>query len=121
MTDFGSYILNLFARALVGLFGIVLLPWSYILAFKEKKFNFYKYESARGWDILANKKFAPVFNKMLVLDGGRKFGKDETISQCMAWNKYNGFETGAAKKVDKILEFFDKGHLAKTFKNTKYD
>ena len=120
MTDFAAWILNSLARILVAIFGIVLIPWAYILSFKQKRFNFYKYESARGWDILANKKFAPVFNKMLVIKGGRQFGQDETISQCMAWNKVNGFDSKTAKVVEKIINIFDKDHLEKTYKKTIY-
>lgn len=120
MTDFAAWILNLFAKNIVRLFGLALLPWAYFLAFKQKRFNHYNYESSRGWDILANKKFAPVFNKMLVINGGRQFGQDETISQCMAWNKNQGFDSKTAKRVEKIINIFDKDHLTKTYTKTKY-
>ena len=109
MTDFIAHILAWFAKNLVRFSGIILLPWSIIIAIKQKRFNKYRYEVARGWDILANKLYEPVFNEEM----GDNFGKDETISQCMARNKRNATDTKTAKKVEKIINFFDKNHLNK--------
>jgi len=110
MTDLVAFILVLFAKLIVRLFGIVLFPWSIIIAIKDKKLNAYFYEVARGWDILANKLYAPAFNKKL----GPNFGGDETISQRMAKNKYSGIAYPAAYKWEKRIDYFDKNHLEKT-------
>lgn len=114
MTDFQSYLLSKFAKLIVKLFGIVLLPWSIILAIKQRRLNAYYYEVARGWDILANKLYAPALNSRLVKKGGRMFGNDETISQCMAYNKFFGHDTTTAKKWERRINIFDKNHLEKT-------
>lgn len=106
-------ILPLIAIFFIKLFGIFLLPWSLFIAYKEKRFSKYRYEVARGWDILANKMYEPVFNKKLVKKNGRKFGGDETISQCMAFNKYYGYDTPTAKKWERRINLFDKNHLDK--------
>ena len=103
------FFLSLIASFLVRLFGIVLLPWSVIIAIRKKGLRKYWYEIARGFDILGNKLYAPVFNSEL----GKGFGKDETISQCMAKNKKKGTDTKTAKIVEKILNIFDKNHLDK--------
>jgi len=109
MTDFAAHILAWISKQLVRFSGIILLPWSVIIAIKQKRFNKYRYEVARGWDILANKLYEPVFNEEM----GDNFGKDETISQCMARNKRNGTDTKTAKKVEKLINIFDKDHLSK--------
>ena len=109
MTDFTAHILAWISKQLVRISGIILLPWSVIIAIKQKRFNKYRYEVARGWDILANKLYEPVFNEEM----GNGFGKDETISQCMARNKRNGTDTKTAKKVEKLINIFDKDHLSK--------
>lgn len=109
MTDFTAHILAWLSKKLVKMAAIVLLPWSVIIAIKQKRLNKYRYEVARAWDILANKLYEPVFNEEL----GDGFGGDETISQCMARNKRNGTDTKTAKKVEKIINFFDKDHLSK--------
>lgn len=114
MTDFQSYILSKFAKILVRVFGLILLPWSIFLAIRHKKLNLYYYEVSRGWDILANKLYAPALNSRLVKKGGKEFGDDETISQCMAYNKFFGFDTHTAKKWEKRINVFDKNHLEKT-------
>lgn len=112
MTDFTAYILAKFAKLIVKLFGIVLLPWSIIIAIKQKRLNAYFYEVARGWDILANKLYEPALSKKL----GPNFGGDETISQRMAKNKYSGIAYPDAYKWEKRIDFFDKNHLEKTLK-----
>lgn len=109
MTDFQAHILAWISKQLVRLSGVILLPWSIIIAIKQKRLNKYRYEVARAWDILANKLYEPVFNEEM----GDNFGKDETISQCMARNKRNGTDTKTAKKVEKLINFFDKNHLSK--------
>lgn len=109
MTDFTAHILAWISKQLVRFSGIVLLPCSVIIAIKQKRFNKYRYEVARGWDILANKLYAPVFNEEM----GDNFGGDETISQCMAKNKRDGTDTKMAKKVEKLIDIFDKDHLSK--------
>lgn len=109
MTDTQSHILAWISKKLVKVAGIILLPWAVIIAIKQKRFNKYRYEVARGWDILANKLYAPVFNAEM----GDNFGGDETISQCMARNKRDGTDTKTAKKVEKLINIFDKNHLSK--------
>lgn len=109
MTDTQSIILAWFAKKLVQVFGLVLLPWNWVLSIKNKTINRDKYEVSRGWDILANKLYANVFNATL----GVGFGGDETISQCMARNKRNGTNTKTAIVVEKIINIFDKNHLDK--------
>lgn len=110
MSDFFGYILAKAAQLLVMLFGIILLPWSIILVIHQKRFGEYKYEVARGWDILANKLFEPAFNLKL----GKGFGGDETISERMAKNKQDKTNTKTADWWEKRINFFDKNHLEKT-------
>lgn len=117
MTDFAAYILSLFSKLIVRLFGIVLFPWSIIIAIKQKRLNSYFYEVARGWDILANKLYEPALNSRLTTNNS--FGGDETISQAMAKNKFiNNTHTPTADKWEKRINFFDKDHLQKTLKKT---
>lgn len=118
MTDFGAYLLSKAAKFLVRLFGIVLLPWSIVIAIKEKRLNKYYYEVSRGWDILANKMYEPALNSRLVNPGGKRYGGDETISQCMAFNKFFGYSTSDADKWEARINFFDKDHLKKTYEKT---
>ncbi len=112
MTDFVGFILALFASFLVRLFGIVLLPWSIIIAIHDKRLNSYFYEIGRGFDILANKMYEPSLNSKM----GYGFGKDETISQAMARNKRKGTDTLTAKWWERLINKFDKNHLDKVKK-----
>ena len=120
MTDFAAFIVALFAFVIVRVFGLILLPWSLFLAIKQKRLNSYFYEVGRGFDILANKLYEPALNSKLQRNG-RKFGQDETISQCMAFNKKYGFDTSTAKWWEKRINTIDKNHLEKTLNKTKYD
>lgn len=97
------------AVILFKLFGLRLFPWSIYLAIKEKRFKKYCYQLSRGVDILANKAYEPVLNKKI----GPGFGKDETISQRMAFNKRNGLSYPDAAKWEKRINIFDKNHLDK--------
>lgn len=117
MTDFTAWILSKAAKVLVKLAGLILLPWSIIVAIKNKRLNYYFYEVARGWDILANKLYAPALNSKL----GPDFGRDETISQRMAKNKKSGKHTKTAIWWENVINKFDKDHLEKTHKKSNYD
>lgn len=110
MTDFQGWLLSKAAKFLVKLSGIALLPWSLYIVIREKRYGRYKYEVARGWDILANKLYEPALSKKL----GPNFGKDETISERMAFNKYNNIAYPDAAKWEKHIDVFDKDHLKKT-------
>lgn len=115
MTDLKAYLLSKLAKWVIRLFSIVLLPWSLILVIKNKSFMLWRYEIARGLDILAGKMFAPVFNKMLVKPGGRLFGGDEPISYTMAINKLLHYNTSTADWWEKnVINKFEKDHLNKT-------
>jgi hypothetical protein len=72
MTDFVKFILMLFAGLMVRIAAVILLPWSVIIVIYQKRLGEWCYEIARGWDILGNKLYAPVFNAEM----GDDFGKD---------------------------------------------
>lgn len=115
MTDFQAYLISKLAKWSIRLFSIVLLPWSLIIVIKEKRFGKWRYEIGRGWDILANKMFEPVFNKKLVKPGGKQFGGDVTISYDMAVNKVTGYDTETAEWWEEnLVNKFEKDHLNKT-------
>lgn len=100
------------AVILIKVFGIRLLPESIYLAIKQKRFSSYRYEVARGWDILANKMFEPALSKHL----GPGFGADETISERMAYNKHHKLAYPKAAIWEARLNKIDKDHLDKIIK-----
>lgn len=101
--------LSFIAHFLVKLFGVILFPWSLVLVIYNGGWRAYWYEVSRGWDILANKLYAPAFNKKL----GPGYGGDETISQRMAFNKRNKLSYPDAAKWETRINYFDKNHLDK--------
>lgn len=112
-----NFILIPFAWILIRVFAIFLLPYSIYISIKYGVLSHWFYEIARGLDILANKIYSPAFNVLFVKDLGEPYGGDETISQCMARNKFDKKkDTKLAKDVEKIINLFDKQHLAKTYK-----
>lgn len=84
---------------------------SSMIAIKEKKWGDYTYSLGIGNDIFGNKLIAPYANKYWVKSGGRKFGGNETISLCMAFNKRDGYNTPEADWWERRINFFQKNHL----------
>lgn len=117
MSDFGWFLVWLGALVLKILIGIVGVPWSIIIAIKQKRLGAYFKEWARGIDILGNKMLEPALNEVMKEENGEEFGGDTTISHDMAKNKVKGTDTKFAKRIEKILNFVDNNHLEKTLKS----
>lgn len=90
---------------------VLMLPLTLInyLLVKEKKGYFRS--TALNIDIWANKEYRTLWNKMLIVEKGYKFGKDaETISSALGKNERDETLTTTGKYLVKILNKIDENH-----------
>jgi hypothetical protein len=89
--------------------------WNYCIV--ENKKGYWK-SSAKSVDILANREFRTLWNKILRTENGYKFGaENETISSALGKNQRDGTLTKTGERLVKILDFFDKDHCLKSIEN----
>lgn len=88
--------------------------------FKWSRVTGYCRSSAVNIDRFGNYEFRSLFNIILITKEGYKFGDfRETISSVIGKNKIKGTLTKTGKALDKIMEFFDKGHSINSINNFK--
>jgi hypothetical protein len=94
---------------------ILFLPLSIINWFFVKdKFGYFE-SSAVNIDKFGNREFRTLFNKILILDDGCKFGNmEETISSVLGRNELKGTLSNTGKVIVWILDKIDKNHCFKS-------
>lgn len=101
----------------------LLTPLAYIygiiISIKKREFNDYNMKLAIAKDQYGNCLCRYLFNQILIVDGGYKFGNiDETISSVVGKNKRNGTLTKIGKILDYCLDKFEKDHSIKSIDET---
>lgn len=80
-----------------------------------KSLDLYFYETAVDIDKFGNHNFRTLFNKVLILKNGYRFGNiNETISSVLGKNERDKTLTTTGKLLVKILDLIDKDHCKKS-------
>lgn len=94
---------------------ILYIPLSIINWFFVKEKSGYFKSSAINLDKFGNREFRTLFNKLLILEDGCKFGNIyETISSVLGRNELKGTLSKTGKVIVWILDKIDKDHCFKS-------
>lgn len=118
MNDTKGIVVFLFARLVRWLVFFPALFQGLVISAQEKNIGDYGKSLGIGEDIFGNKLIAPHANKYWIKPGGTRFGSNETISETMAKNKRDGFNTKYADRWERLINRFEKNHLQKTLERT---
>lgn len=114
----GALLLLLVARILQLGLSIELFIAGVIITACNRKLAFYLYDLAVCIDVFGNVLGGPLWNVIFRRKGGYQFGsRFDTISFAMACNKRIGTLSKFGLFVEVLLNFFDKNHLEKTYRN----
>ncbi|TDO68819.1 hypothetical protein EV143_1183 [Flavobacterium chryseum] len=89
--------------------------WNFCLVGDKKG---YFRSSAITIDKLANREFRTLWNKLLKVESGYKFGSEnETISSVLGKNQRDGTLSKAGNKLASFLDWLDKEHCKNSIEN----
>lgn len=93
---------------------VLFLPLTIVNYCLVRKKGYFK-DSAITLDKLANREFRTLWNKVLIVENGYRFGNiNETISSALGKNQRDGTLTRTGKAVAFILDKIDRNHCVKS-------